>query len=202
MHYLIFDFDGVLGDTLHDTLLVKAKMENKSYEQASVEIQAHFSKTKHSRADNISSDDLLQQLRWVHNFSYLLSKIDFPIFTGFIDEIKKIDDFKTAIVSSGSKVYIDKIERLGIDFTHILDVFDHHSKEEKIEIICRDWEVGIKDIYYFTDTQSDVKELVNMMDPAKIIGCAWGFQGYDKLLEVLPKEQILKEFSDIHNVIN
>ena len=39
------------------------------------------------------------------------------------------------------------------------------------------------------------------MDPGKIIGCAWGYQGYDKLLEVLPANQILREFSDIHNVI-
>jgi phosphoglycolate phosphatase-like HAD superfamily hydrolase len=201
MHYLIFDFDGVLGDTLHDTKMVKTKIENISYEQASDDILAHFSKPSHSKSDDPTAEKLVEVLKWSHNFGYLLSKTDFPIFTGFIDEIKKIKDFKSAIVSSGSKVYIDRVKNLGVDFTHILDVFDHHSKEEKIKTICADWSADINDVYYFTDTQSDVIELRNVMNPTKIIGCSWGFQGYDKLLEVLPKEQILNEFKDIHKII-
>jgi len=201
MKYLIFDFDGVLGDTLHQARLIKAKMENKSYEQVVDEVQKQFNNTVHSKKDNPSDQKMLKILKWTHDFSYLLSKTDFPLFTGFIEEIKKIENTKNAIVSSGSKFYIDKVASVGIDFTHILDLFDHHSKEEKILQICRDWKVDIKDIYYLTDTQSDVKELIDIMDPAKIIGCSWGFQGYDKLSEVLPQNQILKEFSDIHKVL-
>ena len=80
-------------------------------------------------------------------------------------------------------------------------IFSIIIPKKKLEQICKDWNIDISEAYYFTDTQTDVKELRDIMDPGKIIGCAWGYQGYDKLLEVLPASQILREFSDIHNVI-
>lgn len=144
MKYLIFDFDGVLGDTLHQTHLIKAKMEDKSYEEVVNEVQQHFENTTHAKKDNPSDQKLLTTLKWIHNFGYLLSKTDFPLFIDFIHEIKKLEGTKNAIVSSGSKVYIDKVNSVGINFTHILDVFDHHSKEEKIKQICRDWNIDLK----------------------------------------------------------
>lgn len=60
--------------------------------------------------------------------------------------------------------------------------------------------VEVGEIYYFTDTKTDVWELENYLDKSKIIGCAWGWQGFEKLSEVLPKEQILKEFKDVHRL--
>lgn len=70
-----------------------------------------------------------------------------------------------------------------------------------MEIIYEDWRVSVKDAYFFTDTISDVKELSNIMDKNKIYGCAWGYQGKEKLSKVLDKNHILQNFSDILKVV-
>jgi phosphoserine phosphatase len=46
---------------------------------------------------------------------------------------------------------------------------DHHSKEEKIEQICRDRGVDVSEVYYFTDTKADVYELQDMIAKNKLI---------------------------------
>ncbi|GAB4144405.1 MAG: hypothetical protein OHK0017_02890 [Patescibacteria group bacterium] len=201
MHYLIFDFDGVLGDTDEARKRVIAKMENKSQEQILKESNNYFSKPAHTRSHNLTPVEILELYRWTHRFGYEMLEIGYNLFDGFIQEILKIEDCKKAIVSSGNKVYINQIKSSGLEFTHILDMFDHHSKEEKVEQICRDWGVDISEAYYFTDTQTDVLELSEIMDPAKIIGCSWGYQGFEKLNQVLPESQILQQFSDIHKII-
>jgi leucyl-tRNA synthetase len=125
----------------------------------------------------------------------------FDLFIDFVEEIKKIENVKIAIVSSGSKLYIeDKVTASGLAATHVLTFEDHHSKEEKIETICKEWGVGLDEVLYFTDTKADVYELENCLDRRNIIGCAWGFHGFEKLREVLPENQILKNFSDIHTI--
>ena len=96
-----------------------------------------------------------------------------------------------AIVSSGSKLYVkDKADSSDLDFTHILTFEDNPLKEEKVEMMRRDWNVDIKDIHYFTDTKTDVIELKEMLGD-RIIGCSWGYNGYFGLLEVLPEEERL-----------
>jgi 8-oxo-dGTP pyrophosphatase MutT (NUDIX family)/phosphoglycolate phosphatase-like HAD superfamily hydrolase len=201
MKYLIFDFDGVLGNTENARNEVVSKMENKTIEQTLIDSNAYFSTPTHTRSHDISPEERIENLKWMHQFGWEMLEQDYSFFDDFLTEIKKINDTKLAIVSSGNKVYINQIKKLGLEFTHILDFFDHHSKEEKVEQICKDWNIDVSEAYYFTDTQTDVKELINIMDPAKIIGCAWGYQGYEKLLEVLPASQILKDFSDIHLVL-
>lgn len=113
-----------------------------------------------------------------------------------------IKNTKLAIVSSANIDYhLALIKQTGLEFTHILGFKDHYSKEEKVKTIAKDWGVSLNELYYFTDTKTDFWELENLLDKTKIIGCAWGFQGYEKMLEILPKEQVLKEFSDIHKII-
>ena len=143
--------------------------------------------------------------KWAKLYDILgkeLHQMGYDLFEGFIQEIAKIQDVKLAIVSSANTIHTTEIvKQTGLDFTHVLGFQDHHSKEEKVKAIAKDWEVDLNELYYFTDTKTDFWELEELLDKTKIIGCAWGFQGYNKLLEVLPKEQILKEFSDIHNII-
>jgi leucyl-tRNA synthetase len=47
-----------------------------------------------------------------------------------------------------------------------------------------------------------VFELENSVGREHIIGCAWGWHGYDKLREVLPEKNILREFKDINTFFN
>ncbi|MBP7885472.1 hypothetical protein KAZ93_04985 [Patescibacteria group bacterium] len=61
------------------------------------------------------------------------------MFDAFIDEIKKLKNVHIAIVTSNSIDIVNhKRDALVFTPTHILGIEDHHSKEEKIEQICRD----------------------------------------------------------------
>ena len=54
MKYLIFDFDGVLGDTEQARNQIVAKMENKSMEQVLIDSNQYFSDPSHTRNHDIS----------------------------------------------------------------------------------------------------------------------------------------------------
>jgi FMN phosphatase YigB (HAD superfamily) len=202
MKYLIFDFDGVLGDTWEATVNVKAEMEGLAYQESLEHTLAYFDKPSHTRSHNLTQEQIDRKTSWVRDFASRMIERDFPLFDDFINEIKAAGFEKAAVVSSGGLAYVEpKVKLMNMDFTHTLTFEDHHSKEEKVEWVCADWGVDLSQVYYFTDTTTDVIELREILDNSKIIGCSWGFQGYDKLREVLPENQILKEFADIHTVI-
>lgn len=201
MKYLIFDFDGVLGDTLEPLVKINAKVDGTTETEALNKILSHYDKkTPHGKEKSLEELE-----KWSKLYGILgkeLHQHGYSLFDGFITEISKIKDLKLAIVSTANTTYtISVLKQTGLDFTHVLGFQDHHSKEEKVKMIAKDWEVDLNELYYFTDTKTDFWELEELIDPTKIIGCAWGWQGYDKLLEVLPASQILKEFSDIHLVL-
>lgn len=67
-------------------------------------------------------------------------------------------------------------------------------------MICKDWGIDVKEVYFFTDTISDVKELGNIMDKNKIYGCSWGYQKKEKLCTALDENHVLDNFSDVYKI--
>lgn len=196
--HFIFDFDGVLGDTWNAMIKAVMEIDNLTMEEAIKDMSDYAASPKHGRKNNLTKDELVEWMRWTDRFGRAMARIGFKLFDEFIAEIKKIENKKVAIVSSGSKLYVkDKADSSDLGFTHILTFEDSPSKEEKVETICRDWGVDVKDIHYFTDTKTDVIELKEMLGD-RIIGCSWGYNGHFGLLEVLPEEKILEDFADIH----
>ena len=201
MKYLIFDFDGVLGDTFDPRLEILLERGDRTKEEILQDTNRYFSKSTHTRELNLSEQSLDAMRGWVTTYGRLQHQKGFNLFDDFIKELRKLQDVKMAVVSSGSAVYIKpKLKNCGLKFSHILTFEDHHSKEEKVEQICKEWGILVKDAYFFTDTISDVKELGNIMNKDKIYGCAWGYQGYKKISSVLDKNHILNKFSDIQKV--
>jgi leucyl-tRNA synthetase len=202
--YLIFDFDGVLGDTQEIFRLATKEIFNLNDKESIEYQQGYTDKPRHSRRN--SAQEIQKFTENAQLFFQTAKKYSQEIKTGlfqdFIQEIKKIKNAKLAIVSSGSKeVILPMLEKTDLEFDYIYDFYDSHSKEEKVEKICKDWEISDKTPFYFTDTKSDVLELKTFMNQQKIIGCSWGYQGHKKLSQVLPENQILDEFSEIHRVL-
>ncbi len=201
--YLIFDFDGVIGDTLENALLAKVRMGFcRDREDAYQEMLTYANKKPvHIRNHTLSPEELQKEYDWTSRFGEEMRKQKIKLFDGFITEIRKLRNTKIAVVSSGSNLYVrSAVEQGKLSPTHVLCFEDNHSKEEKIERICKDWGVSVKDVYYFTDTKADVFELENFLSKERIFGCSWGFLGKEALESVLPKEQVLENFSDIHRV--
>jgi FMN phosphatase YigB (HAD superfamily) len=202
MHYLIFDFDGVLGDSRQARDLAVMEVEQKSMEQVMRESEELFSKRWWKDRKPLSEAEAARLRDWYDNFAIVMERIGYGLFDEFIAEVGKIPDTTLAIVSSAYRGAITKrVADTGLTFTHILDIEDHHSKEEKIEQVCRDWGISPDQAYYFTDTLSDVHEISGMNPHPTLIGCAWGYLSYEKLAQELPESHILRQFSDIHRVI-
>jgi FMN phosphatase YigB (HAD superfamily) len=202
LKYLIFDFDGVLGDTNAARKPVLQKIaETKHRNKVPGDDDQYFIRSTHTRDMNLPPEKLAQMREWTIEYGKLLMEHSFELFHEFIHEVGRIPHAKLAVVSSGSAVYIQpKLSETHLTFSHILTFEDHHSKEEKVEWICRDWNVSVKDVYFFTDTLSDIAELEHLIDRNKLYGCAWGYQGADMLSTALDDAHILKNFSDIHRI--
>ncbi len=204
MYHLIFDFDGVIGDTREATIQALMQHAAKpSRESALEDINQYFtSKPNHTRDHTLTDDELALKYKWTSEFGAAVAAHGFDLFEDFVREIESIDTPHKAVVSSGSQLYVlPALTRTKIHPTHILAFEDHHSKEEKIELICRDWHVEPSEVFYFTDTLADVYELQDMISPSKLIGVTWGFCTKEQLLKELDPEHILDTPTDLRAVL-
>jgi CTP synthase (UTP-ammonia lyase)/FMN phosphatase YigB (HAD superfamily) len=203
--HLIFDFDGVLARSLEDNIdvaVVNGHFGTNDREVIKQKVIQKFSRTEHSKDNKLTEAEYAQKLKFSINLTELSLDFNITIFKGFIKSIKQIKNAKLAIVSSGGRAYVHKISKeieqeFGIKFDMVLTCEDSLYKDDKIETVVDYWNVGVQDCYYFTDTISDVVELQDFMDKSKIIGCSWGWLGFDLFATVLPKSQILRGFDDV-----
>ncbi|MEI8338192.1 MAG: class I tRNA ligase family protein [bacterium] len=201
--YLIFDFDGVIGDTYKANLQARVAVGwAKDIEDSKRVSFEYFSRRPHhAKGHTMTTKEIRTMLDKCKIFGESINQSGFKIFTDFVNEIKKLKKVKIAFISSGSNVYVhDAIKKTKLNHDGILTIEDSLSKEDKLESFAKKWKTDIKNIYYFTDANADVYELESLMDRKKIIGCSWGYLGEEELLKALPANQILKTPKDIHKV--
>lgn len=197
--YLIFDFDGVIGDTWECVIASHLKYGSQaSRAEAITGMNLYFnSKPNHTRGHTKTPEQMAATTKWTSEFGSIMHELGFELFTEFVQIIERIPTSYKAIVSSGSQKYVvPALANTAIRPTHILAFEDHHSKEDKIEAICRDWAVDVAEVYYITDSLADVYELENFVTPGKLLGVAWGFSGKENLLRKLPSEYIVDTPTD------
>lgn len=205
MHHLIFDFDGVIADTYEVAKFAHTEIRDKNKDSGVFVSLDQYSATKpnHSRNHILTTDEMLGLKSKVNEFGHILKRQGFDLFDDFVDKIRDLGVQNQAVVSSGSQSYIlPALEKTGLEFTHVLAFEDHHSKEEKIELICRDWEIEVTEVYYFTDTLADIYELRDILHPEKLIAVSWGYCTKEQLLTELSPENILNTASDLPKVLN
>lgn len=204
MHYVVFDFDGVLGDTFEASIEVRLRMQTATTRMQAIEQIYTYSNNPvdHTKDHIMTHAQMQQRIHFLQKWGMLQDEIGFPLFDQFIQEIKKIPSVSMAVVSSNSTPLLHKqLDVLGLPMTHMLWFEDHHSKEEKILTICRDWSIDVSQVYYITDTKADVYELQWFISSDKLLWCARWFSGYDNLAQVLEPSYIMKSFDDIHHHI-
>jgi HAD superfamily hydrolase (TIGR01549 family) len=200
--YLIFDFDGVICDGLESDISATTNYYEKTKgwtkEFTRKYFFDYFEKPTHGKNHSLTQDEIngITERRKIYA-NYRINNNE-QLFQQFVDNILSLKNTKLAIVSSSSDIIVKhNLGKYAKYFDYIYCFEESHSKEEKIEKICKRWKVSDQDVYYFTDTKTDILELENYMDKSKILGCAWGYQGFDKLNELLPENQILRGFNDV-----
>jgi phosphoglycolate phosphatase-like HAD superfamily hydrolase len=208
--YLIFDFDGVIADSL-DSMAYALKRSLKRFSLLPLPIikrliVQYVDKPVHSHKENLSEESKVKIVAEYQDISRVLVAHNRTlVFEGFIAELRKLIEIKNcrlAIVSSGSELYIHSVaHKIDLPFEHVYGCETSLSKENKVAMVCQLWEIENQDCMYFTDSKTDVMELRHILDLSQIIGCSWGWQGEKKLKEILPENQIRKEFSDVKKVV-
>ena len=201
--YLIFDFDGVLADSEHADLhhivnsdihpTVKDKESAKTFRN-----QSFANVPDHHTQEQLEPEHYAKYKSFGDH--YIQSKVQ--LFHDFIEELKKMSNVKMAVVSSGCEHYLNQtLKQTDLEFAPVLGIETSPSKVKKVQIVCDQWEINPEEAFYFTDTQTDVRELQDLMTLERIIGCAWGWHGYELLRELLPSDQIMEEYFEIHQMI-
>jgi phosphoglycolate phosphatase-like HAD superfamily hydrolase len=210
--HIIFDFDGVIADTLQQ--YAKAVQIISEPDKTIKQIIDETFIAHHQKPHHLDWSDK-QKKAWEKNTILCADKLielGFDNFPSVIDEIRKIKNPKMAIVSGSSNKLIeygvakanesteDGFVPLHFDFK--LGLEDGLSKVDRVLKICKEWNIESTEVYFFTDTKTDVIELQDTLDFAKIFGCGWGWHGYTRLREVLPADQILEDAFEIHRAID
>jgi phosphoglycolate phosphatase-like HAD superfamily hydrolase len=200
--YLIFDFDGVLADSDSANLEHMVQHEHfapKTIEEARSHRLSYFAKPPdfHSESQIPEQNYKLDKAFGDH---YIKSGVQ--LFHDFVEELKKIEDVKLAIVSSAAEHYIkETLKQTDLKFDLVFGIETSPSKQTKVKMVCDQWGIKPEQAFYITDTKADVIELQDLMTVERIIGCHWGWHGYEVLREVLPSDQILEEYFEIHRAI-
>ncbi len=203
--YLIFDFDGVILDSWSATLeahyrlqteLTKAQIKDKLLNDRLV-------KPRYTSDKKYTPEQLKELMEFRKREYDIKAEVGLKLFRGFVGELKKLKNVKMAIVSTAYQPVLEQFAgEAGLNFDFIHGFSENFSKVKSIKRIAEDWGTDLNELYFFTDTIRDIIEVKNILNPNRIIGCGWGFHGYQRLKEILPEEQILQNFKDVHKVLD
>ena len=180
MNLIIFDFDGVIADSLHYIHEVSTKLADK-YGFKKVDTDEHY-------ADIIQGNVfyMIKQLgiktldipRIFLDYEKMMNEVvdKIHIYPGMLEVIQSISkDHSLAIVSSNHKSFILKVlERYNLtkEFDQVMGLELSFHKTKKFTHIIN--KLKPETVTFITDTLSDVIDAKNA-DIKNIIGVKWGF---------------------------
>lgn len=198
--YIIFDFDGVLADSLEAEIYATKKVDNKeteTKEEVHNRLKEIFTKPPvESFEDEKSVQKAVQR---IHQICKHKIEHGFTTFAGFIYELKKLNNVRFAINTTSNRANVDHIlEQIDLEFDYIFTLENGLNKTKKNQEIIKNWQADAKDVYFITDTIRDFLETKENLATENILATDWGWQGRELLETVFKPEQILEKYSDIH----
>ena len=180
MKLILFDFDGVLVDTLGIVFGINAKAEP----------GLTLEKYKSFFHGNIHDSIKAGKKKLIPDFEeqYIAETRELKVPPELKQIVQKLSlNYTLAIVSSSSNSMIKTIlEREGIDtrFADVLGSDVHTNKATKIKLILEKHKSSAADAVFITDTVGDVNEARACEVPA--IAVTWGFHDEETLREAHP----------------
>jgi phosphoglycolate phosphatase-like HAD superfamily hydrolase len=189
---LIFDFDGVLGNTLEPWSIFLAKTFNIKEENARQKLISNGYDNKQDNWIQFKIKSLFFRILRA-NFS----KASNLIFDDRLSEIQMTKAQKIILTRNDSKVCINLLGEYVNMFELIYGRKESKNKIKGLQKIIQELNISVENIIFFTDTVGDVKEIAKVLPLRQIRGVSWGYHGRNRLLEVLPSEQILDDFKKL-----
>lgn len=202
MKLVLFDFDGVLADTLLICFDINkgaqpdlSLEEYKSFFHGNIHAAIDSNKTRKMKIDNFDEQ-------------YSVRTRELRVPNEMIDVVKNLaSDSNLAIISSTSTSLIKDIldtQNVSEYFKEILGSDVHKSKIVKIKMLIEKYKIQPADALYITDTVGDILEAREA--GVRAIAVTWGFHSEETLRKAEPANvvstpaELLQSIKEIQNV--
>ncbi len=191
-YLIIFDYDGVIVDSLDTNLKIAARACQK------IGCPVHPSQAEIERLENIAFDDLGRQIGVPENKIPKFTEIVFdslaqnaispPIFPGIKEVIQKLKrKSHIAIITTNVKTAVNQVLETGglcHDIDLVMGAEQNGSKSEKICQAMASFNVRSSFTYMIGDAVSDIREAHKA--GVNSIAVNWGYHTKEKLLQASP----------------
>jgi phosphoglycolate phosphatase-like HAD superfamily hydrolase len=191
-YLIIFDYDGVIVDSLDTNLKIAARACQK------IGCPVHPSKAEIERLENIAFDDLGRQIGVPESKIPKFTEIVFdllaqdpispPIFPGIKEVIQKLKrKSHIAIITTNVKTAVNRVLESGglcHDIDLVMGAEQNGSKSEKLCQAMASFNVRSSFTYMIGDAVSDIREAHKA--GVNSIAVNWGYHPKDKLLQASP----------------
>jgi phosphoglycolate phosphatase-like HAD superfamily hydrolase len=193
MGSIIFDFDGVLGNTF----------------EPSIDFLRKYFKISKNRAEKIlikdglknKPDKFLKRLvrTWYYQkfLVYLKKYENNLLFQDKLQELKNIDCKKAILTRNETSVCKQSLGEWQNEFEAIMGRDNSKSKIDGFNKICDLRGFQKTKTIFVTDSIGDVLEMLKVLPPEKIILVSWGFQPVELLQKHLPHQKIINSFLEL-----
>ena len=199
MKSLIFDFDGVIGDTFESSAEFIAKQARISVPRArAILIKDGMKNHKDTLVYRVIKSWYYRKL-----LGFFQSR-DTKVFVDRVEEIKKLwpDNPKAILTRSDSRVCRALLGEDQDMFEFIIGRDRVNAKLDGLKIVTLSSRFKLENCIFFTDSVGDYREMSKVLKPEQIYAVSWGFQPRSILEKVFKKEMIIDSFLDLKDVIN
>ena len=175
---VLFDFDGVIGDTIEASLKCVNKLaDREGYERINLE--------------DIRNRNLKEVLKEDFRFSYFKIRYlrkdfrkcvgEIKVFSGMKDVISTLErDYEVHIVTSNSRDAVSSVlDRNGLGVDSLISGVSLFGKHVVFKKLLREWKLRKSEIVYIGDEIRDVEACKRA--GIKMIGVGWGYNSKESL---------------------
>ena len=191
-YLIIFDYDGVIVDSLDTNLKIAALACQK------IGCPVHPSQADIEQLENIAFDDIGRQIgvpeKKIQKFTGIVfdlltqNAISPPIFPGIKSVIQKLRrKSHLAVITTNVKIAVNQVLEsggLGQDIDRVMGAEQNGSKSEKICQAMAAFNVRSSFTYMIGDAVSDIREAHKA--GVNSIAVSWGYHPREKLLQASP----------------
>jgi phosphoglycolate phosphatase-like HAD superfamily hydrolase len=193
MKSLIFDFDGVIGDTFEISAEFIAKQAKISLPRAKTILVRDGMKNQ--------KDRLFYRLikTWYYRkLLHFFKERGSLIFSDRLAEIKTLwkDNPKAILTRSDGRICRALLGEDQEMFEFIIGRDKVNTKLDGLKIVTLSSRFKLEDCIFFTDSVGDYKEMSKLLKPGQIYAVSWGFQPREILETCFAKDRILDSFKD------
>ena len=196
MKTLVFDFDGVIGDTFELYAEFLAKFMRMSLPKARKYMREHsLNNNKQNLVKTLGKNFYMRRFE-----SYVKRQSGREmLFPEVLEHIESLSGNKYIVSRNHERVCLDILQEQAILFKKVYGYNNAKSKVRALEEIIREDELDPADIIFVSDTVGDFAEVTALLKPHQVYLVTWGFNTagtiseFDSTIQTLhePKELLI-----------